>query len=328
MQRAQQTAPGQHGWRCGELLIDPQRRLLLRAGVAVEVEERALDLIVLLAAHHDRAVDRRELTVALWGARPVGDATLRQVVYKARQALGDDGRRQAVIRTLHGRSLRWVAPLETVIDDRHGGAPAVQPALPSALPARSAKRRLSLTSVATRSFIAIALLAAVAGVLLLVRVPTGEPSPLVAVAPIENATGDRALDWTQNGLPGLLSSLLEDAGVSAADPHIVDQAWNEAGSAAAAREEHVRAATGAVVVIGGRLRRVGAGYELELRLHSPQRDSSEISTSGDRPGALAAQAVPRVRQALAVNAMASGEHHLPAESGTDRWAARPPLATR
>ena len=328
MQRAQQTAPGQQRWRCGDFLIDPQRRLLLRAGVAVEVEERAFDLIVLLAAHHDRAVDRRELTVALWGARPVGDATLRQVVYKARQALGDDGRRQAVIRTLHGRSLRWVAPLENIIDDGRGCPPADSLAPASALPARPANRRLPRTSVATRSFIAIALFAAVAGMLLLVRAPTAEPAPLVAVAPIENATGDRALDWTQNGLPGLLSILLEEAGVPVADPHIVDQAWNEAGSAAATREEHVRAATGVVVVIGGRLRRAGAGYELELRVHSPQRGPSEISTYGDRPGALAAHAVPRVREALGFDATASGARHVPADSATDRRAARPPLATR
>src|SRR5690606_9738265 len=79
------------GWRFGAFELYPAQRRLLRDGAPVEVEERALDLLVLLASHHDRDLERREVTTQLWGTRPVSDTTLRQVLHKARRAVDDDG---------------------------------------------------------------------------------------------------------------------------------------------------------------------------------------------------------------------------------------------
>lgn len=103
---------GSQGWRWGEFLLRPAQRQLLRGGRPVAVEDRVFDLLVLLLQHRERPIDRQEVIAAIWGKRPVSDATLRQLVYKTRRAIGDDGEHQATIATLYGRSLQWVAPVE------------------------------------------------------------------------------------------------------------------------------------------------------------------------------------------------------------------------
>jgi len=126
------------GWRWGAYLLLPAQRQLWRAGVPVEVEDRVFDLLLLLLQHRDRALDRQEVIGAIWGRRPVTDATLRQLVYKARRVVGDDGEHQATISTLYGRSLQWVAPAEPVyepeataaVDATAGAARAARPGVP------------------------------------------------------------------------------------------------------------------------------------------------------------------------------------------------------
>ncbi|MEL6318919.1 MAG: transcriptional regulator, partial [Pseudomonadota bacterium] len=46
-----------------------------------------------------------------WGGRFISDSTLSSAVKSARRAVGDDGAAQAVIKTVHGRGFRFVAPL-------------------------------------------------------------------------------------------------------------------------------------------------------------------------------------------------------------------------
>lgn len=134
------------GWRWGAYLLRPAQRQLWRAGALVEVEDRVLDLLLLLLQNRDRALDRQEVIGAIWGRRPVSDATLRQLVYKARRVVGDDGEHQATISTLYGRSLQWVAPAEPVyepegtatVDAAAGTGPAARPGVPA--PVEGAQR--------------------------------------------------------------------------------------------------------------------------------------------------------------------------------------------
>lgn len=104
-------------WCWGDgYVLDPGRRRLTRHGAPVSVDDRALDLIILLLQNQTRAVERREFIAAIWNGRPVSDNTVRHLVCKARRAVGDDGEQQAVIATQYGRSLKWIAPLEVLLD--------------------------------------------------------------------------------------------------------------------------------------------------------------------------------------------------------------------
>ena len=52
----------------------------------------------------------------VWGDWFVSEPALSSRIKSARKAVGDDGRRQEVIRTVHGRGFRIVAPVENLGD--------------------------------------------------------------------------------------------------------------------------------------------------------------------------------------------------------------------
>ena len=67
-----------------------------------------------LVTHRDRVVPKEELLDHIWGDRFVSEATLASNIRAARAGVGDDGRAQRVIKTIHGRGYRFVAPPEEV----------------------------------------------------------------------------------------------------------------------------------------------------------------------------------------------------------------------
>jgi DNA-binding winged helix-turn-helix (wHTH) protein/tetratricopeptide (TPR) repeat protein len=84
---------------------------LRRAGDRVSIEPKALDLLAFLIAERHRVVAKDELLEALWPREFVTEASLTYCVKAARQAIGDDGERQAIIATVRGRGYRFVAPV-------------------------------------------------------------------------------------------------------------------------------------------------------------------------------------------------------------------------
>lgn len=101
-------------YRGSDFELHTARRSLTRLGSPVDCEPRVFDLIVLLIEQRDRAVDKQELITRLWNGRPVSDASLSQLVYKARKALADDGDARACIQTVHGRGFRWIGEVVTI----------------------------------------------------------------------------------------------------------------------------------------------------------------------------------------------------------------------
>jgi len=84
---------------------------LRRAGEHVRMEPQVFDVLRYLVEHHDRVVPKEELMDQLWGGRFVSEAAVTSRIKQARRALGDDGQAQRMIKTLHGRGYRFVAPL-------------------------------------------------------------------------------------------------------------------------------------------------------------------------------------------------------------------------
>jgi DNA-binding winged helix-turn-helix (wHTH) protein len=89
--------------------LDPARRELTRAGAFQALQPQVLDLLLDLIEHRERVVSRDELIERIWHGRIVADATLSSRIKSARQAIGDNGRDQALIRTVHGRGFRFVS---------------------------------------------------------------------------------------------------------------------------------------------------------------------------------------------------------------------------
>ena len=94
----------------GPFVLDRDRRLLARDGVAVEVTPKAFDLLVYLVQRGGAAVSKDELMNALWPDTSVEESNLAFQISTLRKALGPDGAK--FIATLPGRGYQFVAPLQ------------------------------------------------------------------------------------------------------------------------------------------------------------------------------------------------------------------------
>lgn len=109
-------------YRFGSFTLMPGPRELRDAGRLTAVEPQVFDLIVGLIERRERVVPTDELLALAWGGRIVSDSAIAARISAARAVVGDDGQRQAVIRTVRGRGFRFVAPVE--VED---STPAVAP---------------------------------------------------------------------------------------------------------------------------------------------------------------------------------------------------------
>lgn len=109
--------------------IDTDRFEIVRDGAVVAVEPKVFELIRTLADDPGRVFSRDEIIERVWDGRFVSDATVSTAVKAARKALGDDGQRQAVIRTVHGRGFSLVAEATAVAPQPSERRAYVQPAL-------------------------------------------------------------------------------------------------------------------------------------------------------------------------------------------------------
>ena len=79
----------------------------------VHIEPQALELLALLIQNSDRMVSKDEINQTVWRGRVVSDSALSSRIKMLRQVLGDSGREQRIIRTIHKKGFRFVAPLVT-----------------------------------------------------------------------------------------------------------------------------------------------------------------------------------------------------------------------
>jgi pimeloyl-ACP methyl ester carboxylesterase/DNA-binding winged helix-turn-helix (wHTH) protein len=96
----------------GDCELDLDRFELRRAGRLRPVEPQVFDLLAVLIRERRRVVPKEELLDTIWGNRFVSESALTSRIKAARQAIGDDGRSQRLIRTAHGRGYQFVAPVD------------------------------------------------------------------------------------------------------------------------------------------------------------------------------------------------------------------------
>ena len=95
-----------------ELNLD--RIVLRRGGEEIRIEPQVFEVLVYLVEHRGAVVRKEELLDAIWGDRFVSESALTTRIKAARQAVGDDGRQQSIIRTVHGKGYEFVAIVEEV----------------------------------------------------------------------------------------------------------------------------------------------------------------------------------------------------------------------
>jgi adenylate cyclase len=100
------------GLRFGDCELDVDRWEMRCRGELTPLEPRAMSILVHLVEHRDRVVSKSELLDQVWGDRFVSESALTTQIKAIRRAVGDTGREQRVIRTVHGQGYRFVAEVE------------------------------------------------------------------------------------------------------------------------------------------------------------------------------------------------------------------------
>ncbi|HTL85893.1 MAG TPA: winged helix-turn-helix domain-containing protein [Acidimicrobiia bacterium] len=113
--------------------LDLQRIVLRRDGEEVKLEPRAFDVLAYLVQHRGSVVRKEELLDEIWGGRFVSESALTTRIKSIRQAVDDDGTRQAIIRTVHGKGYEFVATVETLADVSATAPPPTIPGLGTAI---------------------------------------------------------------------------------------------------------------------------------------------------------------------------------------------------
>jgi TolB-like protein/Tfp pilus assembly protein PilF len=96
--------------------IDVAGFTLRRAGEVRAIEPQVLELLLHLARNPDRLLTKDDLIQHVWHGRIVSDTTITSRIKSARAAIGDDGTQQKLIRTVHGRGVRFIAAVRTELD--------------------------------------------------------------------------------------------------------------------------------------------------------------------------------------------------------------------
>jgi TolB-like protein/Tfp pilus assembly protein PilF len=112
--------------------LDEAKFELRKAGAPLAAEPQVLSLLALLIRNRDRLVTKDEINEAVWKGRIVSDSALASRIKTLRQLLGDDGRQQRLIRTVHGRGFRFVGTVAdsvaVIAAPEEKSSPAADPA--------------------------------------------------------------------------------------------------------------------------------------------------------------------------------------------------------
>jgi len=95
----------------GDYELDTTLYELRYAGEPRKMEPRVFNVLAYLIQHRDHVVSREELLDHLWPGLFTSESLLNNCIMEARKAVADNGQVQRVIRTIHGRGYRFIAPM-------------------------------------------------------------------------------------------------------------------------------------------------------------------------------------------------------------------------
>ena len=112
-------------YQCGDFSLDTRGYALERDGTCQSLEPQVFDLLLYLIENRARVVTRTELLDNLWKDRVVSESALNGRLKAARKAVGDDGKKQQIIKTIHRRGYQFIADVAISSDAGSGDLPSV-----------------------------------------------------------------------------------------------------------------------------------------------------------------------------------------------------------
>ncbi len=278
-----------------DFVLDTEAFTLVRAGVEIGVELRVLEALALLIRERHRVISKEELLESVWNIDFASEATLFKAIQQARKAVGDDGKSQRLIKTVHGKGYRFIAEVREGL----GGPPApVSPPGEISQDAEPAPNGLTSASLRPKRLVgvlAIVVLVGVLGWVMIHKKASTDHGDRTSVA-ILDCVGDPDLGpseaWMPEAIPELLFLRLRSAGgLRLIQPDEVAEALSDVGleSGVEVGPEDGRSILDRLacdVAVGSRLVRRGKdGLELQSTIFSRERPEgqklSKVESDGD-----------------------------------------------
>jgi predicted ATPase/class 3 adenylate cyclase len=105
--------------------LDTKLCTVRRGTTQYPLRPKPLQVLLYLLEHCDRVVPKQELAEQLWPDQYISDTVIENSILAARRAIGDSGRAQRLIQTLHGHGYRLIVPVITADDTEEG--PVLRP---------------------------------------------------------------------------------------------------------------------------------------------------------------------------------------------------------
>lgn len=128
--------------------LDLQKQELRKEGVPVRVEPQVFSLLALLVSNHNRMISKQELLDNIWNGRTVSDSAVNSRIRSARTSVGDDGKSQRLIKTIHNRGFRFAGELHDLPSRSPAGSASDRKVLPASLEAEKPEDQNDTSQVA------------------------------------------------------------------------------------------------------------------------------------------------------------------------------------
>ena len=178
-----------------DIRVEPKTFRAFKAGQLIQLEPKALRLLLFLIENRDRLIEKEEILDAIWSGTHVTENALTREIGKLRKILGDDPKAPKYIQTVHTRGYRFIAELadangegtrasaeledEKARPESFRAAQPVVAAAPLPFEGTTAKRTHSYRLITTVIAIAIALVV-ISGIVLWKRRSAAIPPPVLA----------------------------------------------------------------------------------------------------------------------------------------------------
>ena len=246
--------------------LDDRELRLSEAGTPVQVEPKALRLLVYLIENRNRLVRKQELLDAVWHDAMVTENALTRVIALLRKALNEDSRIPRYIETVPTAGYRFIANVAVVEENPATRAATQTPPIALAAEHRTGARTRNLWIAVPVVLLAIV----IAGIFVYrhrgKKILTEKDT--IVLADFDNSTGDPVFDATLRR--GMAVQLEQSPYLSLIADDRIQQVLQEMGQPADARltpaiAREICVRTSSAAVLDGSIAPLGTQYVLGLR---------------------------------------------------------------